>query len=263
MLLRPDTIAKVTRRLASAGCISAADEARELVAAAADVDALDAGLRRRELGEPLAWITGFALFCGHRIEVDRHVFVPRHQSEELARRAAALLPDAGCGLDLCTGAGAIAAHLIHDRPHATIAATDVDIRAVRCARRNGVPAIVADLAAGLRHRGFDVVTAVAPYVPTAELAFLPPDTRRYEPTVALDGGADGLDVVRRVVGAASGALRPGGWFLTEIGGSQAAAIETTLRRAGFEAITRWWDDDGDVRGIVARLGSAKSETDRR
>lgn len=262
MLLRPDTIATVTRRLAAAGCIFATNEARELVAAAADAEALDAGVRRRELGEPLAWITGVALFCGRRITVDRNVFVPRHQSEELARRAAALLPDLGFGLDLCTGAGAIAAHLIDERPRATIVATDVDIRAVRCARRNGVPAIVGDLAAGLRHRRFDMVTAVAPYVPTAELAFLPSDVRRHEPTIALDGGTDGLDVVRRVVSSASEALRPGGWFLTEIGGEQADAIEAALRHAGFEAVTRWWDDDGDVRGIVARLRSATSHTDR-
>ncbi|MEJ7799851.1 MAG: HemK/PrmC family methyltransferase [Ilumatobacter sp.] len=253
----------MARRLADAGCIFATAEAGALVAAAADTDALDIAVRRRELGEPLAWITGSAIFCGRRIAVDRGVFVPRHQSEGLARRAAGLLPADGSALDVCTGTGAIAAHLIDHAPRATVVATDIDIRAVRCARRNGVPAVVSDLAAGLRCRTFDVITAVAPYVPTNELGFLPHDVQRHEPTIALDGGPDGLDIVRQLARAACEALRPGGWLLTEIGGGQAKAVEATLRFAGFEAVTPWSDDDDDVRGVVARLGAATSEPDRR
>lgn len=220
-------------------------------AAAADQAALDTLARRRERGEPLAWLTGTAMFCGHRIAVDRGVYVPRHQSEELAHRAAAHLPDRGCGLDLCTGAGAVAAHLSRCSPQATIVASDVDIRAVRCARRNGVSAFVGDLGNGVRPGRFDVVTAVAPYVPTAAMATLPADVRRHEPALALHGGSDGLGIVRQVVVACTALLRPGGWLFTEIGGDQGPAVEEMLVRAGFGAITTWSDDDGDLRGIAA------------
>ncbi|MCU1451556.1 MAG: methyltransferase, partial [Acidimicrobiales bacterium] len=162
-----DPLARVVRRLIAAGCVAADEEAAELRTAAPDEAALEAWLRRREQGEPLAWITGSMLFCGRRLRVEPGVYVPRIQSEELARRAAALLPDRGRALDLCTGVGAVAAHLMAQVPTATVIGLDVDERAAACARRNGVPTAVADLAEPLRGDGqFDVVTAVAPYVPT-------------------------------------------------------------------------------------------------
>ena len=113
--------------------------------------------------------------------------------------------------------------------------------------------MVADLAEPVhRAERFDVVTAVAPYVPTAAIALLPADVQRYEPRVALDGGTDGLDLVRRVVVAAGDLLRAGGWLLLEVGGDQDRVLAPTLAANGFDATTGWWDDDGDLRGLATR-----------
>jgi len=239
----------VVERLRAAGCVRAEDEAAELLAAAPDDDTLDAWLARREQGEPLPWITGTTRFCARTIHVDAGVYVPRFQSEDLARRAAAVLPAHGRAVDLCTGAGAIAAHLRASVPRSVVIGVDVDTRAVACARRNGVLAVVGDVDAPLRERAFDVVTAVAPYVPTDELAYLPADVQRHEPRLALDGGDDGLAVVRRVVGAAERLLRPGGWLLTELGGDQDVRLATALEP--FTRVAPWYDDEGDLRGIAA------------
>lgn len=245
----------MTERLAAAGCVAADEEADELMAVAPDDAALEALVGRRERGEPLAWITGSTPFCGHRVLVDRGVYVPRAQSEELARRAAACLAVTGpaYAVDLCTGTGAIAVHLMATRPQAAVAAVDLDARAASCARRNGVHAVVGDLGAPLGRRAFDVVTAVAPYVPTGAIALLPADVQRYEPRLALDGGNDGLDLVRRVVASAAVLLRPGGWLLIEVGGAQDRTLATTLRASGFGATTTWRDEDGDLRGLAAQL----------
>jgi release factor glutamine methyltransferase len=253
VLVADPILRAVVDRLVAAGCVAAAEEAAELLAAAPDEPTLEAWLRRREQGEPLAWITSTLLFCGQPLHVAPGVYVPRIQSEELARRAATLLPDNGWAIDLCTGAGAVAVHLMAQVPTAAVIGIDIDVRAAACAWRNGVPTAVADLAVPLRrHEGFDVVTAVAPYVPTGELRLLPADVQRYEPRLALDGGADGLDIVRRVIAAARRLLRPGGWLLIEIGGDQDEALAPTLAATGFDLVTSWWDDDGDLRGVASR-----------
>jgi release factor glutamine methyltransferase len=96
------------------------------------------------------------------------------------------------------------------------------------------------------------VTAVAPYVPTGDLRLLPADVRRYEPARALDGGGDGLDVVRRIVMSARRLLRPGGWLLVEVGGPQDDELRRALATAGFTGVTPWSDDDGDLRGLAAQ-----------
>lgn len=245
--------AEIAGRLRAAGCIAAEEEAGELLAAAADDATLEAWIQRREHGEPLAWITGTTRFCEHSLHVDPGVYVPRLQSEELARRAAAILAAAGShAADLCTGAGAGAVHLMTEAPAATVVGVDLDPRAAACARRNGVHAIVGDLDGPLRAHVFDVVTAVAPYVPTDELRLLPADVRRYESTLALDGGEDGLAVVRRVVAAGARLLRGGGWLLLEIGGDQDRALTPTLHANGFGSIESWFDEDGDLRGVAAQ-----------
>jgi release factor glutamine methyltransferase len=246
------TVEAVTARLLAAGCVAAEDEAAEFVAAAPDHTTLEAWLRRREQGEPTAWITGTVRFCAQLLHVATGVYVPRPHSEELARRAAARLAPDGRAVDLCTGIGVVAAHLRARVPTAAVVGVDIDLRAAACARRNGVPAVVGDLATPLRAaHDVDVVTAVVPYVPTADLALLPADVQRYEPRRALDGGADGLDVVRRVVAAAGELLRPGGALLVELGGEQDVALAPALAAAGFDAVTPWWDDDGDLRGLSA------------
>jgi len=245
-------VSTMTGRLARAGCIAPQEEAVELLAAAPDDDTLERWVQRREHGEPLAWITGTTTFGGLTIRVDPGVYVPRFHSEELARRAAELLTAGGRAVDLCTGAGAIAMCLQHAVPSAHVVGVDIDQRAAACAMRNGVPAVIADLDAALHGRTFDVVTAVAPYVPTSEIRLLPADVQRYEPRRALDGGPDGLDLVRRVVLAASRLLRPGGSLLTEVGGDQDRALAPTLAAAGFDPPTPWFDPEGDLRGLAAR-----------
>jgi release factor glutamine methyltransferase len=249
----------VIDRLRAAGCVAAAEEADQLLGTAPDGDTLRAWLERREHGEPLAWITGIIQFCGHSVKVDRGVYVPRWQSEQLARRAAALLLTSdGRAADLCTGSGAIALHLAAEVDGSRVVGVDNDWRAVACARRNGVVACVGDLHLPLRHQVFDVVTAVAPYVPTRELRFLPADVQRYEPRPALDGGPDGLSVLRRVVHGAASLVRPGGWLLTELGGNENEPLMPILAASGFQSMETWFDEEGDLRGLAAqRVGSTR------
>ncbi|HET8621891.1 MAG TPA: hypothetical protein VFM27_23175, partial [Acidimicrobiales bacterium] len=118
-------------RLAAAGCVAADEEAIELVAAADSDTTLEAFVTRRERGEPLAWITGTTRFCGHTIRVDPGVYVPRAQSEDLARRAATLLAgrEEPRAADLCTGSGAVAVHLLAAVPATTVVGVDADERA--------------------------------------------------------------------------------------------------------------------------------------
>jgi release factor glutamine methyltransferase len=244
---------RVIARLVAAGCVAAEEEAVEFLAAAPDETTLEAWLQRREQGEPVAWITGTISFGGLVLQIVPGVYVPRPQSEDLARRAGRLLPAYGQALDLCTAVGAIAAHLKALVPTATVIGVDVDFAAAACATRNGVPTLVGDMAQAIRPAdGFDVVTAVAPYVPTAELRLLSADVQRYEPRLALDGGPDGLDVVRRVVDAAERLLRVGGWLLLEVGGDQDQTLAPYLIEHGFDRLTPWYDSDGDLRGISAR-----------
>jgi release factor glutamine methyltransferase len=255
----PHLVAEVvTSRLMAAGCVAAGEEAEELLAAAPDDATLEAWISRREQGEPLAWITGTLQFCGHRILVDPGVYVPRLQSEELACRAATLLAANGTrAADLCTGAGAIAVHIMAAVPAAKVIGVDIDVRAAICARRNGAQVLVGDLDPPLRSKAFDIVTAVAPYVPSGALRLLPADVQRYEPRLALDGGDDGLELVRRVVASAVRLLRPGGWLLIELGGDQDRALSPTLTASGFDVVDPWFDEDGDLRGLAARAtGSA-------
>lgn len=242
----------VRDRLRRAGCVAADEEATLLIDAASDPAALEAFLGRRERGEPIVWIVGSTWFCGRPIRVEPGVYVPRPHSEELAQRAARLLPASGRAADLCTGSGAIAAHLAAEVSRATAIGVDIDPVAVRCARRNGVPAALGDLDRALRGQAFDVVTAVAPYVPTTEIRLLPPDVQRFEPRVALDGGADGLDLVRRIVTASARLLRPEGWLLTELGADQDRALAPALAEAGFVDVETWHDEEGDLRGLAAR-----------
>src|SRR6476620_205197 len=121
--------------LAEGGFLAPDEEADELITAAAgDGPALDAMVRRRLTGEPLAWITGSVEFCGGHVRVDPGVFVPRWHTEPLVVRAAELLPSDGIGVDVCTGSGAVARVMATHRPKARVVGTDVDAAAVTCAR---------------------------------------------------------------------------------------------------------------------------------
>ena len=244
--------------LADAGFVAAAEEAGELLErAGGDPQLLDALVARRLTGEPLAWITGSVTFCGLEVGVEPGVYVPRWQSEPLALRAAERLPASGVAVDVCTGAGAIAKTLMARRPSARVVATDLDERAVACARRNGVDAhrgdLLAPLARALEGR-VDVVVGVVPYVPTSDLRLLHRDALTFESTLFYDGGEDGTTLLRRVVADSPRFLHRGGALLLELGGDQADALRDDLRRHGYVDVDVLRDEDGDVRGIEATSG---------
>jgi len=244
--------------LAREGFIAAAEESRELLAhAAGDAALLEACVRRRLTGEPLAWITGSVSFCGVAVRVDPAVYVPRWLSEPLARRAVARLPEDGTAIDLCTGSGAIAKVLSAHRPRARVVASDVDARSVACAAENGVEVYRGDLFAPLPRDlegHVDVVVGVVPYVPTPDLPLLQRDTFTFETALSYDGGADGTDVLRTVLRDSPVFLRPGGALLLELGGDQAVLLTDELIRLGYVDLTVLSDEDGDVRGVEATLG---------
>ena len=253
----PHDPAGLTRTLAEAGFLSAELEAAELMAAAGgDPGRLDALVERRLTGEPLAWITGHVRFCHLDLLIEPGVYVPRPHTELLAVRAVARLPQDGVAIDLCTGGGAVAAVLAAERPGATIVATDMDERAVECARQNGVDARLGRLFEPVPEQlegEADVVVGVVPYVPTRELALLQRDTFAFETPLAYDGGPDGLSLLRRVLAQAPRFLRVGGALLLELGGDQVERLAPELTRLGYADITPILDEDDDERGVEARF----------
>jgi release factor glutamine methyltransferase len=246
---------QAVRRLSAAGCVAAQEEAEEILHAAGDQpDLLERMLERRCTGEPLAWVTGSTVFSGISLFVSPGVYVPRWQSEPLARHAASLLPPGGRAIDVGTGAGALARVLIRAQPQASVIGTEKDPLAADCARRNGVTVVGGDLFEGVPvawDRSVDVIVGVLPYVPTGAIAYLPRDVQDFEPIVALDGGPDGLDLVRQVVRESPKWLQPRGSLLLEVGGDQPEILEPLLHAAGFKNVTVIADDDGDTRGIQA------------
>jgi release factor glutamine methyltransferase len=252
-----DRAAAVTR-LRAAGCVFAEDEAQLLISAARTPAALAAMVDRRAAGQPLEHVLGWAEFCGLRIAVHPGVFVPRRRTEFLVRRAAALArraaaptgPDPGgpdptgqravVVVDLCCGSGAVGAALAAALGQVELHAADIDPAAVRCARRNVAAAggqvyqgdLYRPLPARLRGR-VDILAANVPYVPSGDVGLLPPEARAHEPRVALDGGADGLDVLRRVAAEAPLWLAPGGHLLVETSERQAPRAAEAVGRDGL------------------------------
>jgi release factor glutamine methyltransferase len=248
-------------RLRAAGCVFAEDEAALLIEAArgriADGEstgdaadaaaALEALVVRRVAGEPLEQVLGWAHFSGLRILMEPGVFVPRRRTEVLAAEAtrlarqAARLDHIPVVVDLCCGAGAIAAALADAIMPCEVVAADIDSAAVRAARRNleplGAQVVQGDLydalPADLRGR-IDVLAVNAPYVPTDEIAMMPPEARDHEARIALDGGADGLDVHRRVAASARSWLAPRGHLLIETSVRQAPVTAALMAGAGLE-----------------------------
>ncbi|MGW1543042.1 putative protein N(5)-glutamine methyltransferase [Streptomyces sp. NPDC002309] len=234
--------ADVVAALRAAGCVFAEDEAELILGAARSPDELAAMVARRTAGLPLELVLGWAEFSGLRIAVEPGVFVPRRRTEFLVAQALTAVPAASVVVDLCCGSGAVGAALTAALGRVELHAADVDPAAVDCARRNvaGLGGRVhqgdlyAALPGPLRGR-VDILAANVPYVPTAEVALLPAEARDHEPTVALDGGADGLDVLRRVAAGAREWLAPGGCLLTETSERQAPQAVAVFTRAGLTA----------------------------
>jgi release factor glutamine methyltransferase len=248
--------AALVATLSQAGCVAAAEEAVELLAAAADATQLGEFVRRRTRGEPLAWVTGHARFCDLDVMVDRGVFVPRWQSETVARAASEHLPADGRAVDLATGSGAVALALAAAEPLARVVGTELDPRAVACAQRNGVDVVAGSLFEPLPSAwagSVDLVVGVLPYVPSSMLASLPREARDHEPALALDGGPDGLDVVRLAIADAPRWLRRGGCLVLEVGQDQASEALQALVGAGFRHCASLDDPEGDTRGVMGFL----------
>jgi len=247
----------LVERLRAAGCVFAEEEAALLIDAGGDLDVLVA---RRVAGEPLEQVVGWAAFAGLRVAVAPGVFVPRRRSEFLVSQAFGVLSTDAVVVDVCCGTGAIGAALLAARPGLVLHAADDDPAAVACARGN-LPG-----AAGV-HRGdllaalppdlagrVDVIVASTPYVPTDAVAAMPAEAREHEPHAALDGGGDGLDVLRRLADQAPAWLRAEGHLLVECARHQARAARGALVGAGFTArVAR--DEERDatvVGGVLAR-----------
>ncbi|MFF0527098.1 putative protein N(5)-glutamine methyltransferase [Nocardia amikacinitolerans] len=243
-------VAEVAARLRAAGCVFAEDEARLLIDAAADTGGdLNALVAERVSGVPLEYLLGWAEFRGLRIAVGPGVFVPRQRTVFLVDEALALvdaLESTPVVVDLCCGSGALGAALatalLAEGRTVELSAADIEPAAVECARRNlerlGATVYQGDLFAPLPDdlRGrVDVLLANTPYVPSNRMADMPPEARDHEPRTALDGGADGLDVFRRVVADAPEWLAPGGHLLVESSPEQAIVATKILTDRGLLA----------------------------
>jgi release factor glutamine methyltransferase len=255
----PAARSAVAARLRAAGCVYAEDEADLLISAARSEAELAALVDRRAAGQPLEHVLGWAEFCGLRIAVDPAVFVPRRRTEFLAGQAIGLARPGAVIVDLCCGSGALAAVLAAAVDGAEVHAADIDPAAVCCARRNLAASgghvyqgdLFGPLPAGLRGR-VDILLANVPYVPTHEVGLLPPEARDHEARVALDGGADGLEVLRRVAGGAAAWLAPGGHLLSEISERQVAAATGAVTAAGLTASVAASAEHGATVLVAAR-----------
>jgi release factor glutamine methyltransferase len=203
-------------------------------------------LERVAAREPLAYVLGRREFFGLELAVDRRVLVPRPETELLVELALEHLrgrpPADGLGevdlIDVGTGSGAVAIAVAAHAPGARVLATDVSADALEVARDNTARHGLAgrlefarrDLLEGVDQRAW-VVTANLPYVTRAEIDGLPPEIQEHEPRVALDGGDDGLDLVRRLLRQLPDRLRPGGAAFLEIGASQGAGALSAARQA--------------------------------
>jgi release factor glutamine methyltransferase len=251
-LIKDETI--IVTRLRDAGCVFAEDEARLLISAARTPTDLFAMVDRRAAGMPLEHVIGWAEFCGLRIAVDQGVFVPRNRTEFLVRQAVAHARVGAVVVDLCCGSGAVGAALAAALERIELYAADIDPAAVRCARRNVNSAggrvyegdLFEPLPITLRGR-IDVLVANAPYVPTESIRLLPPEARIHEARLALDGGADGLDVQRRVAADAPLWLAAGGHLLVETSERQAPqTFEIFARNGLIPRVARFDEMDATV-----------------
>lgn len=208
------------------------------------LSAFDALAQRRLNREPLQYILHSQSFLGRDFYVDKRVLIPRPETELLAERAIACLKDKGpdaTALDLCCGSGCIAASLALAVPGVKVHACDLSGGALAVASRNAealgaaVTLHQGDLFRATEGLIFDVIVSNPPYIPTAECAELQREVL-LEPSMALDGGADGLDFYRRIAQESPAYLAPGGVLLLEVGHDQAAAVQQLLASTGFHDI---------------------------
>jgi release factor glutamine methyltransferase len=227
-------------------------------------------IERRAAREPLQYLLGWEDFHGLRLAVTPDVLVPRPETEGLVEWAVEVLggrPDPVVA-DLGTGSGAIACAIARALPAVEVLAVEISVGALAVASRNvralalssRVRLLAGDLFAPLGSipRSLDLVVANPPYLPSAVISSLPPEVSRHEPRAALDGGPDGMAVIRRIVTGAPAVLKPGGWLLMEIGEEQAGPLASLMAAEGFSGIRARRDWNGVERYIGGRWETAET-----
>jgi release factor glutamine methyltransferase len=215
-------------------------------------------VRNRGTGIPLQHLLGTVEFCGRVFKSDLRALIPRPETEQLVERALTYGPLTSI-LDVATGSGVIPISLALERPGAMVTATDISPDALSLARENasllGAERILfhqSDLMPPGEER-FDLITANLPYIPSGEIAGLSREVR-HDPILALDGGADGLDLVHRLIPLASTRLAPGGHLLLEIGAGQSEAVTALLAGHNYRDIAALPDYQGVLRFVEAVHG---------
>jgi release factor glutamine methyltransferase len=282
-------LAEGTARFAAAGLTCAPQDARRLLGAVLGIDELalylepqrsvdaeatarfHAIVERRATHEPVQHLLGYEEFRGLRIGVTPDVLIPRPETEGLVERALELLADRAGAIvaDIGTGSGAIACALASARPDLEVLAVDRSLGALSVASENvrglGLAArvrlVAGDLFGPLGSLGgsLDMIVANPPYLPSGIIPTLPVEVERFEPHLALDGGPDGLRVLRRLVAQAPRFLRPGTWLLMEIGEEQAGPLASLMAAEGFSRIGARRDLRGVERYIEGCWGAAPAQ----
>jgi release factor glutamine methyltransferase len=270
-------LARGAEALAAAGIEAARREARMLLRhglglpdramlaadAAIDENSFEALLARRVAREPMAFILGRQGFWTLDLEVSPATLIPRADSETLIQAALAAFPErgrVGAVLDLGTGTGALLLAALAEFPGAWGVGVDLSPAAAALAARNARANRLADRAhflagrwaAALIARKFDLVLANPPYIRSAEIAGLMPEVAAYEPLMALDGGADGLEAYREIIADLRRVLAPGGVAILELGQGQAAPVAAIAAGGGFPTAETRNDLGGIARAMLLR-----------
>ena len=287
-----DTIQFGTRILEAAGISEAALDARLLLEFVTgctyadiltypdtDVSGEQAALYEKYIKErashiPYSHITGICEFMGLEFFVNEHVLIPRQDSECLVEEAMRFIFDGSEILDLCTGSGCLLISLMHYKNNCHGVGVDISEDAIAVARRNAavrkehaqpgegdIEFFVGDLYDAIpgQTTNFDVIISNPPYIKSDVIPTLSPEVRDHEPVIALDGGADGLDLYRRIIDGAGSYLRREGLIFLEIGYDQAEAVTALLADAGFSGINVVKDFGGNDRVVSARLTNKPTE----
>ncbi|APR83812.1 Protein-N(5)-glutamine methyltransferase PrmC [Minicystis rosea] len=214
---------------------------------------------RRRQGEPVAYLLGVREFYGRPFRVDRRVLIPRPDTEilvEVALERTRHVSLCARVLDLCTGSGCVAISLARERPTTRVLGSDISEGALVVAVENSIRLgavncgfVRSDLFAAFRSERFDLITGNPPYIAEPEIPTLAVDIRGYEPHLALTGGPEGLDVVRRIVAEAAAHLTEGGVLALEVGADQGEATRALFAAAGFREIDTRRDYGGHERVV--------------
>lgn len=215
-------------------------------------------LEQRAVHVPLQHLLGYQDFMGLRFQVNEYVLIPRQDTEILVEEAMRYLHDGMRILDLCTGSGCILLSLLHYSNDCEGVGVDISQEALQVAAQNaellGIRAdfLKSDLYEKVTGK-FDLLVSNPPYIERAVIPTLMEEVREYDPYIALDGGEDGLDFYRRIIGGAQDYLKRGGQILMEIGSGQAKAVSELFCEAGFKEIDVCRDFAGLDRVVSGRL----------